>query len=121
MAFKAPALMVAGLLAAVGTALGHHFFNKYLNGRAANHTLHSQSVVHGIGNGFATLFRSLAIFAIAAAYTQLFFTKTSKRAYKVKDIDTMYTAPRSIIDCFTPSFVRKHKTLFGLALLLWYF
>lgn len=68
--WRAPTTIIAALLVALASAIGHHAFYSNLNDQLVNSDdrLFTQQVNIAIGTAFAFLFRASLVIAVGASY-----------------------------------------------------
>ncbi len=88
--WQAPTLMAATLLFGVISAIAHHSFYQYRDGKIVN-SRSEQTWSIRIGTGLAFLVKTLLVAATGIAYVQHFWWLLRRKAIKISTIDSMFS------------------------------
>jgi hypothetical protein len=88
--WKNPTLMAGALLTGLIFALIHHFFYDYWNGKVVLDETQQQWITRG-GTFFAFAFKVALAAGGGVAYVQFLWLSLRQRAYRVRDVDSMFT------------------------------
>ena len=117
--WRAPLVIVSGLLAGLGLALAHHFFYLRLNGVLVDNFIVSQSWTFRLGNLFAFLVRLSFGISITTAFVQWQWFKVRQQAIKVKDFDDVSGIFGNILN-FKSGIWLRFPILTLLAIIFWH-
>jgi hypothetical protein len=124
-----PATIVATFLAGIFLALVHHLFYESLEGSVAptsNYHLaigqvSKQQVNIAAGTAFAFMVKSMLSLAVTISHTQAFWRqlRSADNGTMLADVDTAFSALRSILLLFKASVWRRHSVLLPIAVIFW--
>ncbi|KAI9774363.1 MAG: hypothetical protein M1840_004257 [Geoglossum simile] len=109
--------MVGCLLLGIVVALLHHFYYRYLNGKAAQDHQHQQQWASRIGIGLAFVTKMFLALAVAAAYTQCIWKTARRKFISLNGLDAMFSATSDATAFLTTEMGRHSSSL--LALIVW--
>ncbi|KAI1267822.1 hypothetical protein F5Y18DRAFT_376617 [Xylariaceae sp. FL1019] len=123
-----PTSIISGLLGGVLLATGHHFYYHSLDGATAEsywlvagYRIPDQQFTLAIGTAFAFVVRSFLLFAISAAYVQMFWhaVRRARQGSTLHDIDALFSIFQNLLAFGRTSVWQKHPLLLVIALLGW--
>lgn len=88
--WKAPALIVLGLILGTAFALGHHYYYQHFNGQTVGKKWQQQWILRG-GSAFGFAVKTFLAVASGTAYTQQFWLSMQERAAPIGNVDSMFT------------------------------
>ena len=92
--FLIPSLMCGGLLLGMSTAIAHHLFYHYLDGRIVQSDNQQQWYLR-IGTGLAFLTKTLLTASAGLAYTQILWQTLRLRPISLRGVDSLFGAVTS--------------------------
>ncbi|KAK0649134.1 hypothetical protein B0T16DRAFT_491818 [Cercophora newfieldiana] len=113
-----PTSMVTWLLLAVATAIGHHFFYTWLDGRIVQSKT-EQEWYGRIGTGLAFLTNALLSAASTIAYTQLLWKTLRSKTVSVGGVDALFGATTSAWNLANLELWRRGPLLGVVAAISW--
>jgi hypothetical protein len=120
--------MLSALITGALFAIAHHLFYDSLHGRAVpsgrfspDIGLSRQQTNIAIGTALAFAFKTCVVTATSSACVQLFWTRVAIEScgFKLKSINTAYSATGNFFKLFYLSEWRRFPLLFILALVAW--
>ena len=117
--WRAPAIMVAGLLAGIAFALGHHFFYRRFEGQAVKSESQQRWITRG-GTAFAFLVKMSLAIATSTEYIQQVWKRLGERAVRVEGVDAMFVGLRDLSAFVNLKLWLGNPMLLALALITWY-
>lgn len=104
------------LSAAALASGGQHLFYSYVNGKNVETFRLPQEWVIRVGTGFAFLFHTFLVPAVATAYAQRFWHSASQRALTVRTIDGLFALAGNPLELFNLEVLSNTKMLSAFAL-----
>jgi hypothetical protein len=111
--------MIAGLLAGIAFAIGHHFFYRRFEGQAVKSESQQRWITRG-GTAFAFLVKMSLAIATSTAYIQQAWKKLGERAMRVERVDAMFIGLRDLSAFVDLRLWLGNPALLALALITWY-
>ncbi|KAI0411708.1 hypothetical protein F5X98DRAFT_356691 [Xylaria grammica] len=128
MLWRAPASILGGLLAGVLISVGHHLYYVSIEGSSsegdriiAGYRLSNQSFSTAVGTAFAFVVRAFLLFAVGAAYVQVFWQAAThaRKANTLEQIDAMFSILSNPFAFRRGSAWWKYPMLLLIALIAW--
>lgn len=126
--WRAPASMLACLLAGTAFAIGHHYFNESLKGHTAKTAsvriawfhVSRQQFNFTVGTAFAFLVQSALTASVSTAYSQLFWRRIRKHPQtELSTMDTLFAGVSSPYGLFKVMVWWREPLLFVMAITFW--
>ena len=116
--YRAPMVMFVALFAGLAFALVHHFFYLYWDQKAVASDDQQRWIVRG-GTGFAFGFKAALTIGSGAAYVQYLWMSIRKRPYQVGDLDSLFSALRTVSSFADVRLWARVPLLLTMALTTW--
>ena len=113
--WKKPTIMIACFFLSVSTAVGHHFFYMYLDGRPVSH----QAWYTRAGIALASIMKILLAVSISTSFTQRIWRTVRKRSLPLKSVDGLFSATSDPLSLFDGRLLRHAKLAMLLGILIW--
>ncbi|TID19917.1 hypothetical protein E6O75_ATG07377 [Venturia nashicola] len=129
--WKTPSLILAGIFAGVGLAIGHHAFYNSLHGAEPSTEIYhlkglnlsKQQANIAIGTAFAFLIRACLLLSLSTAYVQVFWkaltSSSANTTHQLGNLDTAFSALNSLLALVNFSAWRSYPLLLLLATTSW--
>ena len=117
--WKAPLIMLAGLICGSCFALGHHFLYQNINGLPVDNVQTSQAWFLRSGNLLAALVKLSYAISIGVVFVQVQWLKLHQIPLRVKDIDALSNVLSDILNIFGNSVWLRLPSLTLLAIIFW--
>ena len=117
--WKAPLIMLAGLVCGSCFALGHHFLYQNINGLPIDNIQTSQAWFLRSGNLLAALVKLSYAISIGVVFVQVQWLKLHQVTLRVKDIDALSNVLSDILNMFGNSVWLRLPSLTLLAMIFW--
>jgi hypothetical protein len=111
--------MLLLFMLAVGAAVAQHNFYTYLNDQIVDDVAISQAWAIRVGNGFAFLFKTTLVAAIAIAFCQRFWYSVRQKAVRIGSLDAMFSVLGDPLQFLNRDLLSKTKLLCAVAAVAW--
>lgn len=116
--WKAPALMLLGILAGVGFGVGHHAYYQSYNNTIVQSTSQQQWAIR-IGTGLAFLTKTAFTVVVGIAFSQYLWVVVRMNAQPLQSLNTMFAMTTDPMSFFNRHVLAHAKLLTIIGIISW--